>query len=188
MTKTENNATFNLMEENPRKHRQLTLDLSHRNLDMADVDYKVAYNKISTREATFKSGLTTPIHRWFRLTPSFGPDLVQEMLSSLKCSPDNVILDPFAGVGTTNIVAQKLGYESVGFDINPVAHFAGKVKSYYFSPTDQRKISKNIINFKPKKTEKIPNSTLLTRSFSQRILSFHPIPLFGVLFDFDRIL
>ena len=63
----------------------------------------IEYNNIHVRESTFIGGLAAKVHRWFRLTPSFGPDLVQEMLREMETPKSAVLLDPFAGAGTTLI-------------------------------------------------------------------------------------
>ncbi len=101
------------------------------------VEEKIVYNGIHVQQATFKAGLAARVHRWFRLTPSFGPDLVREMLSALKCKPDDIILDPFAGAGTTLIESQLEGLTAYGFEINPVLHFVGNTSlDWTFEPSD----------------------------------------------------
>lgn len=90
---------------------------------MATDATKVRYSPISVKQATFKAGLAAQVHRWFRLTPSFGPDLVQEMLAVMGCREDEVVLDPFSGVGTTLIEAQLDGLTGYGYEINPLLHF-----------------------------------------------------------------
>jgi DNA methylase len=85
----------------------------------------IHYAPISAKKVTFKAGLASRVHRWFRLTPSFGPDLVRHMLSELKCAPGEVVLDPFAGASTTLIECQLEQRRCIGFEINPLLHFAG---------------------------------------------------------------
>lgn len=87
---------------------------------------KVTYNNIPSKKATFKSGLNAPVHKWFRLTPSYSPDLVGEMLNTMDFSSGDVVLDPFSGAGTTLIECQINGIESFGFEINPLLYFVGK--------------------------------------------------------------
>ncbi|WP_175728653.1 DNA methyltransferase [Burkholderia ambifaria] len=89
-------------------------------------DSVVAYNRIPAKLATFKSGLAALVHRWFRLTPSFGPDLVQTMLDKLACRSDERVLDPFSGASTTLIECQLLGIKCYGFEINPFLHWVGQ--------------------------------------------------------------
>jgi hypothetical protein len=106
--------------------KQLSLDSELYPFTDADpVEKRVTYSRIHVNRATFKAGLVSPAHRWFRLTPSFGPDLVQEMLVALSAEPDSVVLDPFAGVGTTIIESKLKGIQSFGFEINPVLHWVG---------------------------------------------------------------
>lgn len=90
------------------------------------VEDKVVYNPISNKEATFKSGTQKKIHSWFRLTPSFGPDLVDIMLRKLNHKEGELVLDPFGGASTTLIQSRLNNIDSIGFEINPLLHFVGK--------------------------------------------------------------
>jgi site-specific DNA-methyltransferase (adenine-specific) len=49
---------------------------------------------------------------------SFPPDLCRLPIIA-TCPPDGVVLDPFCGTGTTNLVSFELGRASVGVDISP---------------------------------------------------------------------
>ena len=94
-------------------------------------DIPVAANRlinlqpIHVSKSTFQAGLAERIHRWFRLTPSFGPDLVHEMLGKMNAKKGQTILDPFSGAGTTAIEAQLEGFNCVAFEVNPLLHFVG---------------------------------------------------------------
>src|ERR1700690_416217 len=88
-----------------------------------DVAELVEKNHVHVRHSTFLGGLAAHVHRWFRLTPSFGPDLVCRALYDMDTRPRSVILDPFAGAGTTLIEAKFEGHQAIGFEINPVLHF-----------------------------------------------------------------
>lgn len=107
--------------------RQLSFDDFLPKADDTDkIEGKVTYNHVHVNQSTFKAGLATRIHRWFRLTPSFGPDLVQKMLTELNCDLQDVVLDPFAGAGTSMIECQLEGIASYGFEINPFLHFVAQ--------------------------------------------------------------
>jgi DNA modification methylase len=41
-------------------------------------------------------------------------------LIKLYSYPDDLVLDPFAGSGTTLVAAKRLGRQSLGVEINPV--------------------------------------------------------------------
>src|SRR4051812_16843478 len=45
-------------------------------------------------------------------------------LIGLLSEPGDIVLDPFMGSGTTLVEAQRLGRQSIGIDINPVACLA----------------------------------------------------------------
>jgi len=90
------------------------------------IEDKIVYNPISNKSATFKSGTKKKIHNWFRLTPSFGPDLVDVMLEKLQYQKGETVLDPFGGASTTLIQCKLSRINSAGFEINPLLHFVGK--------------------------------------------------------------
>jgi SAM-dependent methyltransferase len=68
-------------------------------------------------------------HDWYRFVLSFPPHLVREYLKRFGIGPQQLVLDPFCGTGTTLIECKKLGIESIGVEANPIAHFASQVKT-----------------------------------------------------------
>lgn len=112
--------------------KQLSLDSQlYSFTDTDPIEKRVTYNHIHVNRATFKAGLVSPAHRWFRLTPSFGPDLVQEMLLSLSVNIDETVLDPFAGAGTTIIECKLKGVRAYGFEINPFLHWVANTSLHW---------------------------------------------------------
>jgi hypothetical protein len=91
--------------------------------DDTSIEGRISHNHVHVRKSTFLAGMSARVHRWFRLTPSFGPDLVQKMLEDMETEKQHVILDPFSGAGTTLIEAKMEGHPSIGFEINPLLHF-----------------------------------------------------------------
>jgi DNA modification methylase len=114
----------------------------------------------------FKTNQSIPKHSWFDYKQGYSARLVMKILQDDDPSKNMFILDPFVGVGTTSVVAQSLGYKSIGFDINPVATFAAQVKTTYYSEADQDEVKRRIENFKPCLTKKVPCSSLLETSFN----------------------
>ncbi|MGC8567487.1 MAG: DNA methyltransferase [Caldisphaera sp.] len=87
-----------------------------------------------------------PIHRWFHYQEGYSPQLVINILNHLKIEGKNVfVFDPFAGSGTTLLVAKQMGIKSLGFEINPFSTFMAKVKTRNYDPKE----IKQIISFKP---------------------------------------
>src|ERR687891_287536 len=68
-------------------------------------------------------------HGWYRFVLSFPPHLVRDYAERLRLGPDDRVLDPFCGTGTTLVECKKLRIPSVGIEANPMAHFATGVKT-----------------------------------------------------------
>ncbi|MCG1395183.1 site-specific DNA-methyltransferase [Staphylococcus epidermidis] len=120
---------------------------SHEQLSFRFKNDNYNYDKIHVKQSTFLGGVSAPVHNWFRLTPSFGPELVDVMLKKLNTSKDDIVLDPFSGAGTTLYQTKFNGIESYGFEINPFLHFVCKTSTnlnlslekleYYFKKIDE---------------------------------------------------
>ena len=63
-----------------------------------------AVNTLGRREElTFKGNANHTRYGWLRLTPAYSVLLVEQLLDA-HCQPDDVVLDPFCGTGTTSLV------------------------------------------------------------------------------------
>ena len=67
-------------------------------------------------------------HDWYRFVLSFPPHLVRHYLDDFNVGPDDPVLDPFCGTGTTVIEARRRHLSGIGLEANPFAHFASSVK------------------------------------------------------------
>ena len=83
----------------------------------------------STKAVTFQGKLDLPIHRWYRLTPSFSPRLAVDIASEFGLNGNDFVLDPFSGVGTVPLCMKYRGIPSCSVEINPYLHFVGTVKT-----------------------------------------------------------
>ncbi|MDH4378379.1 MAG: DNA methyltransferase [Vampirovibrionales bacterium] len=54
-----------------------------------------------------------------RYYAAYSEGFVEDVIRSLKLPKDAVILDPWNGSGTTTLVASRLKFNSIGFDLNP---------------------------------------------------------------------
>lgn len=70
-----------------------------------------------------------PVHAWYRFVLSFPPHLVRQYLLKFGVSAGDTVLDPFCGTGTTIVECKKHGIGSIGFEANPMAALASRVKS-----------------------------------------------------------
>ena len=83
------------------------------------------YQEIDIGDITFKAGQSESVHRWYRLTPSYSPNLVRFFIDLFKITKNDFVVDPFSGRGTTVIECQKRGIKALGVEINPLLQQAG---------------------------------------------------------------
>ena len=96
--------------------------------------YKYPFHEVDVGNITFQSGQVEPVHKWYRLTPSFSPGLVRFFLEHFEIESCNLVLDPFSGRGTTAIECQKHGIPCVAYEINPSLQRVGAL-SLIWRPT-----------------------------------------------------
>ena len=83
------------------------------------------------RDTGFSENRDRALHRWVPWIAGFSGSFVAGVLDAVRNRRRRMrVLDPFAGVGTTLIEALKQGDDAVGYEINPYAALACKVKSH----------------------------------------------------------
>jgi DNA modification methylase len=109
-------------------------------------------------DPAFASNKTLPIHRWVPWIAGFSSDFVKDVLERYANGPATV-LDPFAGVGTTLVEITLAGYNAYGFEINPYAALASRVKvnSYII---DTEILNKYILQFRKFYNEKLASNNI----------------------------
>jgi len=82
----------------------------------------------SFNDPAFAGNKVLPIHRWVPWIAGFSSDFVRDVLERYA-NGNSTVLDPFSGVGTTLVEATLFGYNAYGFEINPYAALASRVKA-----------------------------------------------------------
>jgi hypothetical protein len=103
----------------------------------------------TSRSGTFVNNMKLPVHRWFRYSAGFSAEWVSSLLLEKKLlRPDCMVLDPFAGIGTTLIAADSCGIRSIGFETHPfVGRIArAKLESLKLSPQDLQKFLNDFLS------------------------------------------
>ncbi len=77
-------------------------------------------------EGQFSTGYAT--HGLFPYRGKFHPQLIKGLINVLNIKNDEIILDPMAGSGTTNIEAALMGINSVAIDVSPFCQLMIKTK------------------------------------------------------------
>jgi len=82
------------------------------------------------RDSSFAKNKHLPLHRWVPWIAGFSADFVEDAIRNyLPAKNGNSwVLDPFMGVGTTLVESYLTGLNVVGFEINPYAALATKIK------------------------------------------------------------
>lgn len=123
------------------------------------------------RSPTFMANRDAPIHRWVPWIAGYSKHFVEDALTHFTNGP-SVVLDPFAGVGTTLVEADLSGHTAVGFEINPYAAFASqtKLKAHRIIPARLRGAAQDFRTFmfealkRDVQPSAIPPDTFRTRS------------------------
>lgn len=87
-----------------------------------------------------------PIHRWFVFPHSFGRELVWKLIDEWGIGPEDHILDPFVGAGTTLLAAKERGIPATGVDLSPFAAFVSHAKLADYETEDLLQAHKKIIS------------------------------------------
>lgn len=77
-------------------------------------------------EGKFSTGYAT--HGLFPYRGKFHPQLIKGLINILKIKNDEIILDPMAGSGTTNVEAALMGINSKAIDVSPFCQLMIKTK------------------------------------------------------------
>ncbi len=72
-------------------------------------------------------------HAWHPFPAKFPPQLPEFLIERLS-DPDDVVLDPMVGSGTTLVEAVRLGRRAVGCDIDPLARMIAAAKLSHIDP------------------------------------------------------
>ena len=130
-----------------------------------------AVNGCAFRDPAFMANRDVPVHRWVPWIAGYSKHFVEDALARFTDSP-SVVLDPFAGVGTTLVEADLAGHETVGFEINPYAAFAAqaKLKAHRVDPDYLRSTVGRFMMFMEKgarrrtKPQTVPPASFRTRT------------------------
>jgi len=94
------------------------------------------------KDPAFAANKRLPIHRWVPWIAGFSSEFVKGALER-HLPRQGVVLDPFAGVGTTLVESLQAGHDVIGFEINPYAALACRVKLAAFT-TDLKAFARAI--------------------------------------------
>jgi len=114
----------------PRRHALARDSIASAPLAMLTTDARVGLG-FRFRDSAFMENRDIPVHRWIPWIAGFSATFVEDCMTAFlprRSDRRSCVLDPFAGVGTTLVAAIAAGHDAVGFEINPYAALACRVK------------------------------------------------------------
>lgn len=84
----------------------------------------------------FKLAKEFPRHRWYTYKEGFSPVFVSDFINRFNSGKNNVVFDPFGGIGTTVLESSLLGHKSFSNDINPLANYISRIKNDLYTRKD----------------------------------------------------
>lgn len=92
----------------------------------------------AARDVSPIAGLT---HNFYRYPARFSPKLVRAAIEAFT-DPGDLVLDPFAGGGTTLVEAMVSGRHAIGADISSLATFVSEVKTTIYSEAELARLTR----------------------------------------------
>lgn len=87
------------------------------------------------------------VHNWHPYYAGYSENFVNDMLDYLGADEESIVLDPWMGSGTTALVCQRRGIQSIGIEINPVMVIFSKAKTRKLIEFNLGEISVDIIKY-----------------------------------------
>lgn len=89
-------------------------------------------DEFSRQSVSYQLSKRDSLHRWLKYKEGFSSELVNKLLDVFNIKSGDLVLDPFLGSGTTSIVCQMRGINSLGYDILPTSNIAIEAKKNVF--------------------------------------------------------
>ena len=106
------------------------------------------------------SGKSKDIYNIHPYPAKFIPEIPRTLINLYPPPKDTLIFDPFCGSGTTLLEAQRMGYESIGVDLNPIACLITSVKTSNLDTKGFEKATEKIISNAQSLTGKVELPTI----------------------------
>jgi hypothetical protein len=113
----------------PKRSTQLALDML--------IGPPTRGNGWANSSSTFVPNMRLPVHGWFRFSAGFSAEWVASLVADIcKSNQDIVLLDPFAGVGTSVLAGEEVGVKAYGLEAQPFTARIAETKLLWHDSVD----------------------------------------------------
>ncbi len=95
-------------------------------------------SKKSKRTGAFTDNMSLPVHRWFRYSAGFSAEWVEQLIDKHHLTKRDIVLDPFAGSGTTLLAAQRKGVDALGAERHEFVRRIANTKLLWNKPDEHK--------------------------------------------------
>lgn len=131
------------------------------------MDFKFSKTPQLKSLVTFIPNYHEPIHNWYWYKEGYSRQLVDLFLQQFQLKENQAVLDPFAGVGTTNLACKQAGIPSIGFDVSPLCVFASRVKTADYDLPELANAVEAVSGWKFEKPAQLPKDPYFHKVFSK---------------------
>lgn len=89
----------------------------------------VVTSKFDRQSVSYQLSKNNALHSWLKYKEGFSADLVNILLDDIGAQCGDYVIDPFIGSGTTALVCQMRGINSIGYDIMPISKVSINAKA-----------------------------------------------------------
>lgn len=139
------------------------------------VIYPESKNATYTSLLNYSDDLHRPRQRWYRYKEGFSLELVKKLIEEYNQNENGVILDPFLGSGSTLVSANQLGFEGVGFEVNPFSYFLSSCKLQNYSEeiiNEFKEAAVNVLEITSNEKHELPVLSISGRVFNDEVESY----------------
>lgn len=85
--------------------------------------------KFNRQSVSYQLSKKNTLHSWLKYKEGFSATLVNILLDEMGATAGDWIMDPFMGSGTTALVCQMRGINSIGYDVMPISAVSIRAKA-----------------------------------------------------------
>lgn len=115
---------FKIVKKNDYKHKKYSTNILQ--FTMPENIFPSLFKEEQTISELNKYGV---VHRWYNYLEDFPYSLIEDRIKEYSINANSLIIEPFAGSGTTCVAANFFKCNSIGLDANPLMTFISEIKT-----------------------------------------------------------